>query len=261
MVKASAQAAESKNITVDENITVDPGEIAKFSAMADEWWDPDGKFRPLHMLNPVRLQFIRDRIALRHDRDPIADRPLAGLTILDIGCGGGLLCEPLTRLGAEVTGIDASEKIISIATLHAEESGLGIDYRHTTAEALAETGAQFDVVLNMEVVEHVADVTAFIAASAALVKPGGAMLAATLNRTPKSYLFAIVGAEYVLRWLPRGTHDWRKFVRPSELAAALRAQKMDVAELTGVAFNPLAGDWHLAPRDLDVNYMALAVKD
>ena len=251
------RAAETSHT---ESASVDPGEVAKFAAMAEEWWDPGGKFRPLHKLNPTRLRFIRDRIADRFGRDPLDERPLAGLTILDIGCGGGLLAEPLTRLGARVTGIDASERNLGVARSHAAQGGLDIDYRHATAEDLAAAGEAFDVVLNMEVVEHVADVAGFMAASARLVKPGGAMVVATLNRTPKSFLLAIVGAEYVLRWLPRGTHDWRRFPRPSELAAVLRDQGLEIEEMTGVVYNPLADRWRLA-RDLDVNYMLLAVRD
>ncbi len=252
--------AESATNSPSQSPSVDPNEIAKFAALAEEWWDPAGKFAPLHRLNPARLTFIRDRIAAHQGRDPLAERPLAGLRVLDIGCGGGLLCEPLTRLGAEVTGIDAAEPNVAAAARHAAEAGLDIDYRHTTAEALAAGGTHFDLVLNMEVVEHVADVKAFLQASAALVSPGGAMALATLNRTPKSFALAIVGAEYLLRWLPRGTHDWRKFLRPSELVAQLHAAGLETKELTGVAYNPLTGAWHLAARDLDVNYMIFAVK-
>jgi 2-polyprenyl-6-hydroxyphenyl methylase/3-demethylubiquinone-9 3-methyltransferase len=256
--------------------SVDPDEVAKFAALAGEWWDPAGKFAPLHRLNPARLTFIRDRIAAHNRRDPLAERPLAGLRVLDIGCGGGLLCEPMARLGAAVTGIDAAEENVAVAAEHAAEAGLDIDYRHSTAEALAaetqsaetqsaETGAGngagFDLVLNMEVVEHVANVAAFLQASAALVAPGGAMALATLNRTPKSFALAIVGAEYLLRWLPRGTHDWRRFLRPSELVASLRAAGLETRELTGVVYNPLTAAWRLAPRDLDVNYMVFAVKE
>ncbi len=245
--------------------SVDPVEVAKFAALAGEWWDPAGKFAPLHRLNPARLTFIRDRIAAHAGRDPLAERPLAGLRVLDIGCGGGLLSEPMARLGAAVTGIDAAERNVAVAADHAAEAGLDIDYRHTTAEALAAearggNGAGYDLVLNMEVVEHVADVTAFLQASAALVAPGGAMALATLNRTPKSFALAIVGAEYILRWLPRGTHDWRRFLRPSELVAYLRAAGLETRELTGVTYNPLTGAWRLAPGDLDVNYMVFAVK-
>lgn len=240
--------------------TVDDGEIAKFAAMAAEWWDPDGKFRPLHRLNPVRLEFLRDRIADRFGRNTRADRPLAGLTVLDVGCGGGLLCEPMTRLGAAVTGIDAGEGNVEIARAHAEAMGLSIDYRFAAAADLAAAGRAFDVVLNMEVIEHVADRDAFLDDCARLVRPGGLMFLATLNRTPKAYLLAIVGAEYVLRWLPRGTHAWRRFVRPSEMAASLRRAGMTMTELTGVAYDPLKDGWKLAPHDLDVNYMAVAVK-
>ena len=240
--------------------SIDPEEVAKFSALAEEWWDPAGKFRPLHRLNPVRLAFIRERAAARFGRDPGAGWSFEDLRVLDIGCGGGLLSEPLARLGAHVTGIDASEQNVRIAALHAAGAGLDIDYRAATAEALAEAGESFDLVLNMEVVEHVADTAAFLAASAALVKPGGAMVVATLNRTPKAFALAIVGAEYVLGWLPRGTHDWRKFLRPSELAAGLRRGGLEIEEITGVAYNPLAATWRLA-RDLDVNYMVLAVRD
>lgn len=240
--------------------SIDPDEVAKFSALAAEWWDPAGKFRPLHKFNPTRLGFVRDRAAARFGRDPRAERPLADLRLLDIGCGGGLLAEPLARLGASVTAIDASARNIHIAALHAAQSGLEIDYRHAAAEELAAAGEAFDLVLNMEVVEHVADVAAFLAASAALVKPGGAMVAATLNRTPKAFLLAVVGAEYLLRWLPPGTHDWRRFVRPSELAGPLRAAGLEVAEITGVAYNPLADSWRLS-RDTAVNYMMLALRD
>ncbi|WP_193368546.1 bifunctional 2-polyprenyl-6-hydroxyphenol methylase/3-demethylubiquinol 3-O-methyltransferase UbiG [Pelagibius marinus] len=240
--------------------SVDAEEIAKFSAMAEAWWDPEGKFRPLHRFNPVRLAFIRDRLCAHFGRDPLAENPLKGLKLLDVGCGGGLLSEPLARLGAEVTGLDAAEKNIRIASLHAAEAGLNIDYRHGSVEALAESGGRFDAVMNMEVVEHVADVESFLSASAALVRPGGLMILATLNRTPKAFLLAIVGAEYLLRWLPRGTHDWRRFLRPSELARALRQADMEVTEMTGVAYNPLTDSWRLAPRDLDVNYMLVAAR-
>ena len=252
-------------MTATENIaqsaSVDDSEVAKFAALAESWWDSEGPFRPLHKFNPVRIRFIRDRLAGHFNRDPLAPEPLAGLRLLDIGCGGGLLTEPLTRLGATVVGIDATEKNIRIAALHAEQGGLSIAYRHTTAEALDEAGERFDAVLNMEVVEHVADVDAFLTASGNLVGSGGLMIAATLNRTAKSFALAIVGAEYVLRWLPRGTHDWRRFVRPSELAAGLRHAGMTVTSLTGVVFNPLTGIWSLTERDLDVNYMAVAVRN
>ena len=240
--------------------TVDAEEIARFTAMAEDWWNPTGKFRPLHRFNPTRLAFIRDRMAAHFGRDPLGLRPFAGLRLLDIGCGGGLLSEPMARLGFDVVGIDAAEKNVRVAALHAEQGGLAIAYRHATVEQLAAGGERFDAVLNMEVVEHVADVTAFLGATAALLRPGGAMVVATLNRTPKAYLFAIVGAEYVLGWLPRGTHTWSKFVRPSELAAGLRPQGVSITEMTGVRYNPIADEWSLAAHDLDVNYMVFAVK-
>jgi 2-polyprenyl-6-hydroxyphenyl methylase/3-demethylubiquinone-9 3-methyltransferase len=239
--------------------SVDPAEAAKFAAVAEAWWDPHSEFRPLHKFNPTRIAFIRDRIARRLGRDPLADRPLAGTRLLDIGCGGGLLAEPMARLGAAVTGIDAVERNIAVARRHADEVGLAIDYRVETAEGLAATGARFDAVLAMEVVEHVADRAAFLAACSSLLAESGLLFIATLNRTAKAFALAIVGAEYVLRWLPRGTHDWRKFVRPSELAAGLRPHGVDVAEITGVGYNPLADKWSLS-RDLDVNYLLVARK-
>lgn len=253
MGKAAPRTGSSKGASVD------PEEIAKFSALAEAWWDPDGEFRPLHRLNPVRLNFIAENLAARRGRDPRAEQPLHGLTILDVGCGGGLLCEPLARLGARLTGIDASASNVRIARLHAAEEGLEIDYRHTAAEDLAAGAERYDAVLAMEVVEHVADVAVFLEACAALVKPGGLMVAATLNRTAKAFVLAILGAEYLLRWLPRGTHDWNRFLRPSELAGHLRAHELTVEEITGVAYNPLTASWRL-DRDLDVNYMVLARK-
>ena len=240
--------------------TVDEAETAKFTAMAEEWWNPAGKFAPLHKFNPVRLAFLRDHICARFGRDPMGNRPLEGLTLADIGCGGGLLSEPMARLGAHVTGIDAAEKNIRIAATHAEEVGVAVDYRCDRVEAMAARGESYDVVLNMEVVEHVADVELFLEASAALVKPGGMMFIATLNRTLKAFGLAVVGAEYVLGWLPRGTHDWNKFVRPSELAAPLRRAGLEMTEITGVAYNPLKDKWSLAPKDLDVNYMVVAAR-
>jgi 2-polyprenyl-6-hydroxyphenyl methylase/3-demethylubiquinone-9 3-methyltransferase len=240
--------------------SVDEAEVAKFAALAENWWDSEGPFRPLHHLNPIRLRFIRDNTSAHFGRDELAPQPLSGLRILDIGCGGGLLSEPLARMGATVVGIDATEKNVRVAALHAEQGHLSIDYQHTTAEALRNAGETFDVVLNMEVVEHVADVSSFLQASGDLVNHGGIMIVATLNRTAKSFALAIVGAEYVLRWLPRGTHDWRRFVRPSELATGLRQTGMQVTSLTGVIFNPLTGNWSLNDRDLDVNYMAVAVR-
>lgn len=239
--------------------SIDPAEIARFSALAAQWWDPQGKFRPLHRFNPVRLAFIRDRLVAHFGRNATGDLPLAGLRLLDIGCGGGLVAEPMARLGAEVVGADASEKNIGVARLHASEAGLPVDYRCTSAEALAAAGETFDVVLTLEVVEHVADLEGFLACCGQMVKPGGLLIAATLNRTLKSYALAIVGAEYVLRWLPRGTHDWKKFVRPHELAAGLRHAGLNVSEITGVTYDPLGDKWRTS-RDTDVNYMMVASK-
>jgi 2-polyprenyl-6-hydroxyphenyl methylase/3-demethylubiquinone-9 3-methyltransferase len=237
--------------------SVDAAEVARFAALADEWWDTDGKFAPLHRLNPVRLAFIRDGLCQRFGRDALQPRPLAGLRILDLGCGGGLVCEPLARLGAAVTGLDAGEETVAAAAAHAEEMGLAIEYQAGSAEALAAEGAEFDAVLALEVVEHVADLAVFLAACATLVSPGGVLITATLNRTAKSYLFAIVGAEYVLGWLPRGTHHWRRFVRPSELAAALRGTGLRITNLRGITYHLARGEWQQS-SDVAVNYMALA---
>ena len=236
--------------------TIDQAEIARFSAMAAEWWNPKGKFRPLHKFNPTRLSYIRSRLIAHFDRDEKSMRPLAGLRVLDIGCGGGLLSEPLCRMGADMVGVDASETNIRIAATHAGETGLAIDYRATTAESLAQAGEQFDVVLAMEVVEHVADVDLFLKACASMVKPGGLLVVATINRTMKAYALAIVGAEYVLRWLPVGTHQWDKFVTPDELERAIAPNGLEVREQIGVSYNPLSDSWSHS-RDLDVNYMIL----
>ena len=238
--------------------TIDPAEIAKFEAMADEWWDPAGKFKPLHMLNPCRLDYITRQIAGEFGRDLAVPRPFDGLRILDIGCGGGLLSEPMARLGARVVGADAAEGNIHVARIHAAREGLDIDYRATTAEALAEAGEQFDAVLNMEVVEHVSDPPAYLAACRQLVRPGGLMVISTLNRTLKSFAAAIVGAEYVMRWLPRGTHDWRRFITPDELAALLEGAGFEVVDRTGFVFNPIGWSWSLSERDLSVNYAMTA---
>ncbi len=240
--------------------TVDPAEVAKFEAMAEEWWDPNGKFKPLHMLNPCRLDYAVDQIAAQHGRDPERPKPFAGLRILDIGCGGGLLSEPMARLGAEVVGADAAERNIPVARIHAERMELEIDYRHTTAEALAEAGETFDAVLNMEVVEHVADPQAYLDACSRLLKPGGVMICSTINRTTKSFLMAIVGAEHVMRWLPRGTHEWSKFIAPDELYALLRKAGLDPVDRKGFVFDPLRWSWSLSGRDLSVNYVTASVK-
>ncbi|TSJ60643.1 bifunctional 2-polyprenyl-6-hydroxyphenol methylase/3-demethylubiquinol 3-O-methyltransferase UbiG [Starkeya sp. 3C] len=239
--------------------TVDPREVERFAALAAEWWNPRGKMGVLHKFNPVRLAYLREKITAHFGRDDRAIRPLEGLRLLDIGCGGGLLSEPLARMGASVVGIDPAEKNVRIAALHAEESGVPVDYRATTAEALADAGERFDVVLAMEVVEHVADVGLFLARAAEMVKPGGLLFAATLNRTKRSFALAIVGAEYVLGWLPRGTHDWNKFLTPEELQAALEAGGLAVVDREGVVFNPLADAWRRS-GDVSVNYVMLAEK-
>lgn len=238
-------------------ISVDPQEVEKFSAMAAEWWNPDGKFGVLHKFNPVRLAFIKQELCARFGRDPFAREPLAGLELLDIGCGGGLLCEPMTRLGAKVTGVDPSEKNIKTAMVHAEEMELEIDYRVGTAEELAAEGAKFDAVLNMEVVEHVNEPASFMATTASMVKPGGVMFTATLNRTLKSFGLAIIGAEYVLGWLPKGTHQWEKFITPEELAEMLRAGGLEPMPAVGVTYNPFTRQWKQS-RDTDVNFMVIA---
>jgi len=239
--------------------TINADEIDKFTRMAEEWWDPKGKFRPIHKFNPVRLAYIRDHALSHFGRDGGVRRPFDGLSVLDIGCGGGLLSEPLARLGAKVTGADAAERNIAIARHHAEQSGLDIDYRATTAEALAEAGESFDIVLNMEVVEHVDNVPLYMKSCAALVKPGGLIFTATINRTLRALGLAIIGAEYVLRWLPRGTHAYEKFLTPDEIRALLTRNGLKIADQTGVVYHPLADEWRLSP-DMGVNYMVLAEK-
>jgi 2-polyprenyl-6-hydroxyphenyl methylase / 3-demethylubiquinone-9 3-methyltransferase len=237
--------------------TVDSAEVARFSALAAEWWEPRGRMAVLHKFNPVRLGFIKDAACRRFVRDGKRLDALAGLRILDIGCGGGLLSEPLARLGAAVVGADPSAPNIAAARLHAAEAGVEVDYRSATAEALADAGERFDVVLAMEVVEHVADLGLFVRRCAEMVKPGGLMIVATLNRTLKSFALAIVGAEYVLGWLPRGTHRWDKFVTPNELEAALARHGLAVVDETGVIYNLLADRWQIS-TDMDVNYMVTA---
>lgn len=240
--------------------TVDPAEVAKFEAMAAEWWDPHGKFKPLHMMNPVRLGYITAQIAAEFGRDLTVPAPFRGLRILDIGCGGGLLSEPMARLGAHVLGADAAERNIPVARLHAEEQGLQIDYRHTTAEALAAAGEAFDVVLAMEIVEHVADPQGFLSTCQSLMKPGGLIVASTINRNPKSFMMAIVGAEWVMRWLPKGTHEWAKFITPAELERYLRSAGLDPVDRKGFVFNPVAWTWAISDRDLSVNYVMAGVR-
>lgn len=240
--------------------TIDPAEVAKFEAMAAEWWDPNGKFKPLHMLNPCRLDYLVTQIAAQFGRDLKAPRPFDGLRLLDIGCGGGLLSEPMARLGATVIGADAAGGNIPVAKLHAEQSGLTIDYRHCAAEDLAAAGERFDVVLAMEIIEHVADPQGFVNTCAELLAPGGLMFCSTMNRNPKSYMMAIIGAERVMRWLPVGTHDWSKFVTPDELYALIRTAGLDPVDRKGMVFNPLSWRWSLSDRDLSVNYVTASVK-
>jgi len=239
--------------------SVDSTEVARFAALARRWWDPLGPMAPLHKLNPVRLGYIRDRLAGHFGRDTKSLTPFAGLRLLDIGCGGGLVAEPMARLGFRVTGIDAAGTNIAVARRHAEEADLAIDYREAAAEDIADAGESYDVVLALEVVEHVADPSLFLAAAARLVRPGGAFIGSTLNRTPKSFLLGIVGAEYVLRWLPPGTHRWDRFMRPSEFAAALRGQGLVLQDLTGASYDLLARRWRLG-HDLEVNYFLHAAK-
>lgn len=237
--------------------SVDPEEVARFEALAAEWWDANGRFAPLHRFNPARLAFLKDALVGYFRRDPRAERPLEGLTVLDIGCGGGLVAEPMARLGAQITGIDAGAATIEAARRHAQAMGLAIAYRVATVEELVAEGAHFDAVLALEVIEHVAEPPTFVNAAASVLKPEGLLAVATLNRTAKSFLLAIVGAEYVLRWLPRGTHDWNRFIRPRELDVLLAAAGLEVGARTGVAYNPLADRWSLT-RDTGVNYMVTA---
>jgi 2-polyprenyl-6-hydroxyphenyl methylase / 3-demethylubiquinone-9 3-methyltransferase len=248
--------------TASARSSVDPAEIARFSAIAAEWWNPHGKFAPLHRLNPARIRYIRDQICAAYGRDPEQEKPLAGLRLLDVGCGGGLVAEPLSRLGAQVTAIDADPQTVGVASTHGNEMGLDIEYLATSAEALAEeisSGARpaFDVVLALEIVEHVSDVDFFTATLAKLLGSGALLVMSTLNRTAKSWLFAIIGAEWVMRWLPRGTHDWKKFLKPSELARSLERANLTPTETVGLVIE-LSGTFRIAPRDLDVNYMMLA---
>jgi len=242
-----------------QSSTLDPDEIARFGKLAAEWWDAEGPFRPLHRINPVRLTYIRDQICRHFARDPKAPKSLSGLSVLDIGCGGGLVCEPLTRLGASVTGIDPARETIEAASAHARASSLDIDYEAATAEDMVAKGNSYDAVLLLEVVEHVPDVPAFLKAVAPLVRPGGIMILSTLNRTLKAYALAIVGAEYILRWLPIGTHQWDRFVRPEELGTALSTSGLKLTDKIGMVYNPLDDEWRLG-LDTDVNYFATAIQ-
>ncbi|MDE0968438.1 MAG: bifunctional 2-polyprenyl-6-hydroxyphenol methylase/3-demethylubiquinol 3-O-methyltransferase UbiG [Octadecabacter sp.] len=240
--------------------TIDPAEIAKFEAMATEWWDLEGKFKPLHMLNPTRLDYITRQIAAEFGRDLMADQPFEGLRILDIGCGGGLLCEPMARLGADIVGADAAKRNIPVAQIHAEHSGLNIDYRFTTAEDMAAASEQFDIVLNMEVVEHVANPLPYLTACQQLLKPEGLHICSTINRNPKSFAMAIIGAEYVMRWLPKGTHEFRKFITPDELFSLLVQAGLNPVDRKGFKFDFLGWNWSISDGDLSVNYVTSALK-
>jgi 2-polyprenyl-6-hydroxyphenyl methylase/3-demethylubiquinone-9 3-methyltransferase len=239
--------------------TLDTDEVARFAKLAGQWWDADGPFKPLHRINPTRLTYIRDQLCLRFGRDKKAAGSLTGLTVLDIGCGGGLVAEPLARLGAEVTGIDPAAENIEAAKTHAEGARLDITYRAAAAEELAAEGVLFDAVLLLEVVEHVPDVPQFLKQVAPLVKQGGMMILSTINRTFKAYALVIIGAELILRWLPPGTHNWARFVTPDELRSALRAASLTPTDVTGMVYNPLNDEWRFA-RDSDVNYFATAVR-
>jgi 2-polyprenyl-6-hydroxyphenyl methylase / 3-demethylubiquinone-9 3-methyltransferase len=239
--------------------SLDPSEVEKFSKLAAEWWNPKGKFGILHVFNPVRLEYIKEQVCARLARDPLQPQPFQGLRLLDIGCGGGLLCEPMARLGAIVVGVDPSEKNIKTASVHAVEQGLQIDYRAGTAESLAAADEKFDVILNMEVIEHVVDPRAFTATCSKMLKPGGLMFVATLNRTLKSFGLAIVGAEYVLGWLPKGTHQWEKFIKPEELKAWLAENNVASKAETGVAYHPIGNQWRRT-KGTDVNYMVVGQK-
>jgi 2-polyprenyl-6-hydroxyphenyl methylase/3-demethylubiquinone-9 3-methyltransferase len=242
----------------ETSATVDPEEIERFAAQADAWWDPKGSFRPLHRLNPTRLGFIRQHLVAHFGREPSSLRPFEGLSLLDIGCGGGLIAEPMSRLGFAVTGIDADARAIAVARAHADATGLTIDYRIATAESLAGADQRFDAILALEIIEHVADPAVFLGCVGVLIRPGGAFIGATLNRTARSFALAIIGAEYVLGWLPRGTHDWRKFMRPSEFVLGLRRNGLRVTRLAGLGYDLARGEWSLSPS-LGVNYMVMAV--
>lgn len=244
---------------MQETSTVDADEIGRFATQANAWWDPDGSFRMLHRINPVRLEFIRERLLAHFGYSPNALRPFMGRSLLDIGCGGGLVSESMTRLGFRVTAIDASADAIEAARTHAHAVGLTIDYRIAAVESLAEAGESFDAVLALEIIEHVSDAEAFLASIGALIRPGGVFVGATLNRSMRSFMLAIIGAEHILRWLPPGTHDWNKFLRPSEFVLGLRRNGLSAIHIAGIIYNPLRAEWSLSP-DLSVNYMVAAAR-
>ena len=239
--------------------TIDNDEVSKFQALADEWWDPSGKFKPLHMLNPCRLQYITEQISWHFGLNLDCSKPFKGLKLLDIGCGGGLLSEPMARMGAQVLGADAAARNIPIAQAHANQSELTIDYRHTSVESLVNESRRFDVILNMEVIEHVANPSSFLAACSELLKPNGLMICSTINRNMKSYLNAIIGAEYIMRWLPKGTHDWSKFLKPDELKDLTELAGLQVIDTKGFSFNKFLWKWSIS-TDFDINYVLSSVK-
>ena len=256
--RADPKTASDRPLSTSSD-TIDPAEIARFDALADRWWDPKGPMRALHRLNPLRLSYIRDKACHHFGSDPLAPRPLADLRVLDIGCGGGLLSEPLYRLGADLVAADASAEAIDVARHHAAQVELEVDYRETTAEMLAANGEHFDVVVAMEILEHVGDIDLFVESLGSLITPGGILFAATLNRTLKAHVLAIVGAEWVLGWLPRGTHQWSKFLRPSEVARGFRRAGLELADVTGVSYHLITDGWRMG-SDTDVNYLVFAVK-
>lgn len=252
--------SKKSSIPPKKTSTVDAEEVAQFETLREQWWDETGPMKPLHALNPTRLSFIRDSITAHYGLKSDSRHPLTNISIADIGCGGGIVAEPLARLGATVTGVDAGTENIKVAKAHAEQSGLDIDYRATTVEDLADTGARYDVVTALEIVEHVADIDLFIGSCAKIVKPGGLLILSTLNRTPKSFMLGIVAAEYILRWVPAGTHDWKKFIKPSELAHAVTSHKMKVKDLCGLVYSPVTREFSLSKSDLKVNYFLTASK-
>lgn len=246
--------------TSSSKSTIDAQEVENFSRIAEEWWDINGPFKPLHLLNPTRISYLKSQILSHFNRPDSLSEPLKKLSILDVGCGGGLVCEPLTRLGATVTGLDASERNISIAKEHADKSGLSIAYLADSVENLARQKEKYDVVLALEIIEHVADIPLFIESCLGCLKKDGIIIFSTLNRTHKSYLLGIVAAEYILRWVPKGTHQWKKFIKPSELVKFLEHNSMKARDITGLIYNPISKEFSLHPRDLDVNYFLSATK-
>ena len=261
MTLFNTYVAIKKENSMPSTQSIDASEIEKFEAMAAEWWDPYGKFKPLHHMNPCRLDYIISQIEIEFNRSTKNQKPFDGLDLLDIGCGGGLLSEPMARLGAAVTGIDAAPKNIPVAQTHAEQSGLDINYKFITAEELVKTKKQYDVILNMEVIEHVNNPNDYLKTCQKLLKPNGLMVCSTINRTSKSFLFAILGAEYILRWLPKGTHNWAKFIKPDELSNLIFEAGLELVDKKGFILNPIAWEWQTSDRDLAVNYVTTSIKN